>query len=1269
MTPVQGAVTVNTRQELSEKLAAIAHAFALAGDEVNRRKMNDLLQKLQNNTFVLAFCGHFSAGKSSMINALIGEQLLPTSPIPTSANVVTIRSGESFARAYLLSGDMIEFDSAEHLDEIKNYCINGDTVEAVEISHPTEKLPSGVQVMDTPGIDSTDDAHKIATESALHLADVILYVMDYNHVQSEVNFEFTKTLKERNKPVYLVINQIDKHNDWELTFEEFKQSVQEGFSTWQIEPDGMYFTTLAEPFHPENQLRELSQRIQQLFAVKDQLILHSVLHTAAYLIEEHGKWKAKENDEERQMYQTVLAEAENVQETLDRFAVLQSEMKALEQKPGQLEHELKQELFSLIDHAILTPFSTTERARLYLQSRKPGFKVGFFFAANKTKAEKESRLQALYEELRERVSSQLDWHMKELLARIPERFGPVPEEYLQKVYAIDLSFGPDLIERSVKEGALSHVEEYVYNFTKELAGEIRSMYRRTASAFIEEAVAYCQQAVQREIASLREESQELTRVIEAKTRLQEIAEAEQRYVAALQNQLQIDWELDPERMLVCQPEGGVETDSVLFAEPTFPLQRKESAAIVSKIVDVPKTPSSEDGGNLFAEKEPEQPGESTGNETYKEQLRHTANMLRNASKVISDVIGMQSAAKAMVQRAERLENNLFTVALFGAFSAGKSSFANALMGNRVLPVSPNPTTAAINKILPPTEKYPHGTVRVKIKSLDEMMADVCHSLSYFERQAQDFDEAVAHIETLEGTAIHPNAKPHYTFLKAVARGIEEMRPHLGGEQLVDLNAFQEFVAREEKACFAEWIELYYDCPLTAQGIALVDTPGADSINARHTGVAFEYIKNADAVLFVTYYNHAFSFADREFLIQLGRVKDTFEMDKMFFIVNAADLAHSEEELSGVVAHVRKNLVSCGISMPRIYPVSSQTALLARMHGKGLLSDGEEKLYRQRMGIGSDSPLPDTKSGLERSGLATFEKDFFTFTIEELTAIAVKAAYAEVKQSLAALDELIAMANEAESARTAKLAEIARGRQSIEQGIREIETASEERSIEKEISELMYYVKQRIFLRFPDLFKTSFNPAVLKDDGRDIKKTLSQCLDELLRFIGYDLAQEMRATALRVEKAAGKSVQRIHDKITDVVKGVWPACMLQAPMPFTRETPEFSEQLPGDRGTFAPSLSFYKNAKDFFENNMKEKMKEDLEKRLQEPVTAYLQAAEERLKAVYLESFRQAAQEDKSIVHAEIEEYAKGLEAALSLQMDVRELEEKRLSLMALMADS
>ena len=92
-----------------------------------------------------------------------------------------------------------------------------------------------------------------------------------------------------------------------------------------------------------------------------------------------------------------------------------------------------------------------------------------------------------------------------------------------------------------------------------------------------------------------------------------------------------------------------------------------------------------------------------------------------------------------------------------------------------------------------------------------------------------------------------------------------------------------------KACFIKEVDLFYDCALTRKGITLVDTPGADSVNARHTNVAFDYIKEADAILYVTYFNHAITSGDRDFLMQLGRVKEAFEMDKMFFIVNASDL--------------------------------------------------------------------------------------------------------------------------------------------------------------------------------------------------------------------------------------------------------------------------------------------------------------------------------------------------------------------------------------------
>ncbi|WP_289138932.1 dynamin family protein [uncultured Brevibacillus sp.] len=642
----------------------------------------------------------------------------------------------------------------------------------------------------------------------------------------------------------------------------------------------------------------------------------------------------------------------------------------------------------------------------------------------------------------------------------------------------------------------------------------------------------------------------------------------------------------------------------------------------------------------------------------RDKLVAAAERLRRTSKEITSVPGMNAQAEAMLDRADRLTANRFTVALFGAFSAGKSSFANALMGDLVLPVSPNPTTAAINKIMPPDEAHPHGTVRVVLKEREAIEQDVLRSLAVFGLSASRLEDALAELGNIDVTQIPPTAKPHYTFLKAVTKGLGDMTSHLGGELLVDMQAFKGFVAKEEKACFAEYIELFYSCPLTDQGIVLVDTPGADSINARHTGVAFEYMKNADAVLFVTYYNHAFAQADREFLLQMGRVKDTFEMDKMFFIVNAADLAASEEELQGVITHVEKNLLTCGIRLPRIYPVSSQTALLARMHEKGKLAASAEKVYRQRTQTAEGEALMAADEAFKLSGMASFEADFLRFTIDELTQIAVNAAVGEIRRAYDALSEFMRMAQSGESERLARREAATAAQTAALSAVEALSTTSLERDLAKEREELVYYVKQRLFFRFAELYNFAFNPAVLKEDGRNLKQALQGCLTDLLRSISYDLAQELRATTLRLEKFINKQgVSLVQAWQKDVQTHA--TSLTLAPYQARQvETLSFAEDLPVAQGAFQPALSLFKNTKDFFEQDGKVKMREDLEKRLQDPVAAYVATGSEQLDQQFQALFTEMAAGERARVVEQIDAYFTGVFAALDMNVDLGELEAK-----------
>ena len=89
-----GEVTLN-------QLYAIYKYFEQDGDQIRAQKTIDIMNKVNEKEYSLAFCGHFSAGKSTLINYILNQKILPSSPIPTSANIVKIKSGNGEGRVTL----------------------------------------------------------------------------------------------------------------------------------------------------------------------------------------------------------------------------------------------------------------------------------------------------------------------------------------------------------------------------------------------------------------------------------------------------------------------------------------------------------------------------------------------------------------------------------------------------------------------------------------------------------------------------------------------------------------------------------------------------------------------------------------------------------------------------------------------------------------------------------------------------------------------------------------------------------------------------------------------------------------------------------------------------------------------------------------------------------------------------------------------------------------------------------------------------------------
>lgn len=1194
---------------LKGQIAALYEIFKNEENQQTTLRTKDLALKLAKQEYSIAFCGHFSAGKSSMINALMGENILPSSPIPTSANLVKIKAGEDYAKVFFKDERPLKFPAPYDYEKVKSYAKDGDSIQSIEISYSKTSIPEHTIIMDTPGIDSTDDAHRIATESALHLADIVFYVMDYNHVQSELNFMFTKELTEAGKAVYLVINQIDKHREEELSFTSFQDSVKNSFASWGVQPAKIFYTTLKKPDHPHNQYPALKHFIEEKISERFAVLPESVYHSLKKLGEEHIHFLTARMAEQVNHLNEKLEELseEERQNLFETFSDVSAQLEELKASLKKKEIGLYESIDKVLDNAYLMPFSTRDLAEQYLAARQPDFKMGLFFAKQKTEQERQSRLESFYSDLAEKVTSQIDWHIKELITRTLRESEIEEPQLLSTGQNFHVSFSKDLLVETVKTGA-GLTGDYVLNYTNDVANAIKRKTKEQLAGFI---FGFLEQWKGKQSAG----EQKLTREL---ARLKEYVEANQQ-LDRLHEQITAA-QIKLEQILT----GHV--DLTLFQDKFAGLAVDETAE--AQVVYHDLTEELEESVEPVKERglRPVERGFSG----ERAEISPFIALLKDASQQVKDVPGFKKMSEELMQKADRLENQSFTVALFGAFSAGKSSFANALIGHKLLPVSPNPTTAAINKIMPIDAEHPHGTVLVKLKSHETLMADVNRSLAAFTLQAAGLNEAVLAAKRIAGDVKDVDAyeKTHLAFLNAFVRGIDSYRAQLGEIIHTDLEQFTGFVANEEQSCLVEWIEVYYDCELTQKGITLVDTPGADSINARHTGVAFDYIKNSDAILFVTYYNHAFSKADREFLIQLGRVKDTFALDKMFFIVNAVDLAHDEEELHDVLDYVEGQLVTYGIRQPHLYPVSSLLALKEKLNGT------------------IESP----------SGIALFEEKFYDFIEHDLREIAVAAAKMEWRRMIAQLHSFIHSAEEDQETKAQKREQLAAEKVDMLGRISEQKSSFLQQRMEQETDELVFYIKQRVFLRYNDFLKESFNPALLKDDGRNLKKALQQALENFLTDFGYDFAQELRATTLRVEAFIGKLLTQSEQSMISSLHELNDEASFSTYEMNRLDSPEFETAFESlDRGQFKTALSYFKNPKSFFEKNERKLLGDELENNLQEPADDYLAQGKSKLKSHYTALLEREFTALLAHLSEQAKEFYEGALASLSNEVPIEEL--------------
>jgi small GTP-binding protein len=169
-------------QELLQRLATALERFGsdVAADDL--RRFHEAREQL-SGLFLLVVAGEFNSGKSSFINALLGERVLPEGVTPTTDRINILRHGpqitEQLREAFLL-----------------------------ERTHPAEVLRE-INIVDTPGTNAIIRRHEELTRDFIPRSDLVLFVTSADRPFTESERAFLEQIRQWGKKIVFIVNKID----------------------------------------------------------------------------------------------------------------------------------------------------------------------------------------------------------------------------------------------------------------------------------------------------------------------------------------------------------------------------------------------------------------------------------------------------------------------------------------------------------------------------------------------------------------------------------------------------------------------------------------------------------------------------------------------------------------------------------------------------------------------------------------------------------------------------------------------------------------------------------------------------------------------------------------------------------------------------------------------------------------------------------------------------------------------------------------------------
>ena len=208
-----------TRKDGEVDLAAAIDGASVFARE---RGLPDLERRAQglrdelDRPLVLAILGEFNAGKSTLVNAIVGADVAPTGILPTTATLNLLRGGaERRVRVVRKDGTTREGVYGETKALLADAEGEGAIIDHVEIVLPSELLER-VWILDTPGSNAPHPEHEALAREALHRADAALWIFDAGQAGKATEGRVLESIVKSRREVIAALNKVDRLHGAEL---------------------------------------------------------------------------------------------------------------------------------------------------------------------------------------------------------------------------------------------------------------------------------------------------------------------------------------------------------------------------------------------------------------------------------------------------------------------------------------------------------------------------------------------------------------------------------------------------------------------------------------------------------------------------------------------------------------------------------------------------------------------------------------------------------------------------------------------------------------------------------------------------------------------------------------------------------------------------------------------------------------------------------------------------------------------------------------------